>query len=85
MFDAIIGQKIFQRFEHERTKSSAIRIGALEELTFKDLAQQLSGQTAAPASRPLRAQRAQMAGGPFRAERVARLAERSSRPPVNLT
>ena len=33
---ASIGQKIFQRFEQERTKSSAIRIGALEEMTFKD-------------------------------------------------
>ena len=28
--------RIFQRFEQQRTKSSAIRIGALEEMTFKD-------------------------------------------------
>jgi len=36
VFNAIIGKKIFQRFEQERTKSSAIPIGALEEMAFKD-------------------------------------------------
>ena len=31
-----LARKIFQRFKQERTKSSAIPIGALEEMAFKD-------------------------------------------------
>jgi hypothetical protein len=44
VFSASIGQKIFQRFEQERTKSAAIRIGALEEKTFKDHNEKILGE-----------------------------------------
>ena len=44
MFNASIGKKIFQRFEQQRTKSSAIRIGALEEMTFKDHNEKILGE-----------------------------------------